>query len=268
MDSVYGDTLKIASGLGQAGKQDEGEGDGGEMDAGAGEEGDPNNPDQPKKKRRIKKSATVEKNLKNINVSKFELEFDVDPLFKKTSSQFDGGSGGNQFLATLLVRDESCELLLDSDAVIETVNTGLTPQKEGLGGGISEISGLDISLDSLAVCPTFSGFSFTKWNLDKEGEEMDEEYNRLVLISCLDTLTDIFIRLNESISASQEERAAGHSTSIEENAFDAFAVPEPIDDYGDGMADHDTGGDDMDRSDWSERALGHAAAPTEGGTNH
>ena len=60
--------------------------------------------DQPKKKRRLKKSATVEKNLKNINVNKFELEFDVDPLFKKTSSQFDSGSGGNQFLASLQIR--------------------------------------------------------------------------------------------------------------------------------------------------------------------
>ena len=45
----------------------------------------------------------------------------------------------------------------------------------------------------------------------------------------------------------------------EENAFDAFAVPEPIDDLGDGMVDHDVGGDDMDRTEWSERAEGHAA---------
>ena len=103
VDSVYGDTLKVASVLGQAGKHGGGpEGVGEEGEEGGGEEGDPNNPDQPKKKRRLKKSSTVDKNLKNINVSKFELEFDVDPLFKKTSSQFDGGC--NQFLATLLVR--------------------------------------------------------------------------------------------------------------------------------------------------------------------
>jgi len=245
VDSVYGDTLKIASGLGQASKQDGPEGGmGGDMEEGAAEDGDPNNPDQPKKKRRLKKSSTVEKNLKNINVSKFELEFDVDPLFIKTSSQFDGGSGGNQFLATLSVRDETCELLLDSDAVMDTVNTGLTPQKEVVGSGFSEVPGLDSGIDSLLVCPTFSNFSFSTWNIDKEGEE-NEEYNRL----------------NESISASQEERASGNVTGMEteENAFDAFAVPEPIDDYGDGMVDHDTGGDDMDRTEWSERAVGHAA---------
>jgi len=247
VDSVYGDTLKIASGLGQAGKQDDGA-EGGEAVEGAEEGGDdvdPNNPDQPKKKRRLKKSSTVEKNLKNINVSKFELEFDVDPLFKKTSSQFDGGAGGNQFLATLSVRDETCELLLDSDTVMESVNTGLTPQKGVVGSGFSEVPGLEAGMDSLVVCQTFNTFSFSKWSLEREGHDEDEEYNRL----------------NESISASQEERAANNLTGMEteENAFDAFAVPEPIDDLGEGMVDHDIGGDDMDRTEWSERAVGHAA---------
>ena len=75
---------------------------------------DTNNPDK-KVRKRIKKSHTVEKNLKNLNVSKFDLEFDVDPLFKKTSSQFDGASGGRQFLSTLEVADETGELLLDSE---------------------------------------------------------------------------------------------------------------------------------------------------------
>ena len=44
-----------------------------------------------KKAKRKKKSATVEKNLNNIDIAKFDLEFDVDPLFKKTSTQFDSG---------------------------------------------------------------------------------------------------------------------------------------------------------------------------------
>jgi hypothetical protein len=40
------------------------------------------------------------------------------------------------------------------------------------------------------VCPAFSTFGFTKWNLDKEGEE-NEEYNRLditiLMLTCLTT---------------------------------------------------------------------------------
>ena len=46
---------------------------------------------QDKAKRKKKATATVEKNINNINCSKFDLEFDVDPLFKKTSAQFDSG---------------------------------------------------------------------------------------------------------------------------------------------------------------------------------
>ena len=46
------------------------------------------------------------------------------------------------FNTTLHYRDETCELLLDSDAVIETVNTGLTPLKEVVGAGLSEVPGL------------------------------------------------------------------------------------------------------------------------------
>ena len=45
-----------------------------------------------KKKKRYKKSETIEKNLNNINVGKFDLEFDVDPLFKRVSTQFDSGT--------------------------------------------------------------------------------------------------------------------------------------------------------------------------------
>ena len=36
-------------------------------------------------------------------------------------------------------------------------------------------------------------------------------------------------------------------------------MPELIDDFGEGMVDMDTGGDDMDRTEWSLRAVGHAA---------
>ena len=245
MDSVYGDTLKIAGGLGQAGKQDRAEADGdGEEVA---EDGDAANPDQPKKKRRLKKSSTVEKNLKNINVNKFELEFDVDPLFKKTSSQFDSGAGGNQFLATLQVQDDTCELLLDSDKTLERVNTGTTPVKQSPFGVHSELAGLlDFDrLGSSAICETFEAFSFNKWSLEREGEEEDDYFNRL----------------NESITASQDERNACRLEG-NENAFDAFAVPEPIDDDGMVDLDHDQDGmDDMERTEWSERALGHAAAP-------
>merc|ERR1719347_2104279 len=101
----------------------------------------------------------------------------------------------------------------------------------------------DSSIDSYQVCPTFHGFNFTGWSL--EGENEDEEYSRL----------------NESISASQDER----EKQAGEMAFDAFAVPEPVDcDYRDGddycAQDMDMEpGMEGDNTVWSERAVGHAA---------
>lgn len=38
---------------------------------------------------------TLEKNLSNIDANKYDLEFDLDPLFQKTSAKFDeGGAKG------------------------------------------------------------------------------------------------------------------------------------------------------------------------------
>ena len=44
----------------------------------------------------------------------------VDPLFHKTSAAFDEGGTGGLLLNHLFVRDDSCELLLDSAAITMT----------------------------------------------------------------------------------------------------------------------------------------------------
>ena len=67
-------------------------------------------------------------------------------------------------------------------------------------------------------------------------------------------------RLNQSITASQEGMDQEEFTSNQENAFDAFAVPEPVDDFQgtEGMVDHDI--EDFDElGEVSERAQGHGA---------
>ena len=77
-----------------------------------------------------KTSATVEKNLNNIDIAKFDLEFDVDPLFKKTLTKFDSGGGGSQFLCNLFIRDESCQLLLDSEDILSCEGKALAPEED------------------------------------------------------------------------------------------------------------------------------------------
>lgn len=48
-----------------------------------------------KNKRDSDGDNTLEKNLSNIDANKYDLEFDLDPLFQKTSAKFDeGGAKG------------------------------------------------------------------------------------------------------------------------------------------------------------------------------
>jgi len=46
---------------------------------------------------------TLEKNIANITVDKYDIEFDVDPLFKKTTAQFDESSARGLLLNNLMV---------------------------------------------------------------------------------------------------------------------------------------------------------------------
>ncbi|XP_068246220.1 condensin complex subunit 2-like [Palaemon carinicauda] len=110
VDSVHTDTLKMAGGLGRTqGKKD------GDEEMGEGG-------DQVvlKKKQKTKKKAVIEANIKNIDIHQFDLEFDVDPLFKKMTSQFDEGSSGRgQFLTTLQLMNDKCQMMLDAETVLE-----------------------------------------------------------------------------------------------------------------------------------------------------
>jgi len=159
VDSVHSDTLKLAGGVGDTNKENEGNKNNTE---GAVDNDDPEEGEKKKAKRK-KKSATVEKNLNNIDIAKFDLEFDVDPLFKKTSTQFDSGSGGGQFLCNLFIRDESCQLLLDSEAFLPYEGQELPPEDD-LAEDMVKIE----SNPEVVICPSFAKFSFKNWSLENE----------------------------------------------------------------------------------------------------
>ena len=107
VDSVHSDTLKLAGGVGKTAQEQE---QNKAQESGETHEDGTITSDK-KEKRRRKDKPTIEKNLSAINSSKFDLEFDVDPLFKKTSAQFDSGSGGGQFLTTLYMKGRNKVLI-------------------------------------------------------------------------------------------------------------------------------------------------------------
>ena len=171
VDSVHNETMKLASGVGsgQANKNEADKGENAE-DLGEGEDGGAK---KPKKKRR--KANTVEKNLNNINCVKFDLEFDIDPLFKKVSAQFDAGGSGGQFLSTLAMKNDTCELILDSSAHMDAGSS--VEGNEKSYNDTLDLEGIKpVIRDDALICPTFSRFSFRDWSLEQE--ELDSSMSQ------------------------------------------------------------------------------------------
>ena len=199
VDRVHTETLKLASGVGSS-KNEHVEGQ-------EGQEGQGDEEGGAVKKKKRRKAKTVETNLANITLSKFDLEFDIDPLFKKVSQQFDSGGSGGQFLSTLRMRDDSGELVLDSNAQLESVRkTDFDESRVNL----DVKSLLGNFQDRSLTCGVLSNFSFKNWSVDDEEKE----------------------EANQNIPMNQE------------HAFDADAVEPQMDDDAGGFFDDDYGGAD------------------------
>lgn len=217
VDSVATDTGKLLSGLAEnatkkrRGAVEEGE-DGEDEDEEEGEDG--------QKKRRKKPARSAQSTLatyEQLQNKKMELEFAVDPLFKKASADFDEG-GAKGLLLNHLSIDAKGRIVFDSsddkeDATAEEAQA--TPAPEDPADQVAEedieidISGLaskyfsDLSrLDDQDICPSMKTFDLgdvngsmdlpflkaaEEWrNEDQQNaDEEDEEGNRSGLV--LDT---------------------------------------------------------------------------------
>ncbi|ELU43650.1 condensin complex component cnd2 [Rhizoctonia solani AG-1 IA] len=92
VDSCRNDTGKLLSNLTNDGGGGEEDDEGAEEGEGDGEEGSRN---QAKRKRAHRPENTLAKSIEQLQVKKLDTECVVDPLFKKTSADFDeGGAGG------------------------------------------------------------------------------------------------------------------------------------------------------------------------------
>ncbi|KAI9841465.1 MAG: hypothetical protein M1837_000683 [Sclerophora amabilis] len=114
VDSVATETGKLLSGLADSGNKKR---KGGEEDGEDGEEEEEEGEDGVK--RRVKKraqrssEATLAPSFAPLQVKKFELEFSVDPLFKKASADFDEG-GAKGLLLNHLTIDSHGRIVFDS----------------------------------------------------------------------------------------------------------------------------------------------------------
>lgn len=170
VDSVHADAYKMLGSLGRATVDEE-------------EGGDQEPEDKEQEKQRAKKKTvrgpgkTIEKNLKALNCEKFDLTFEVDPFFHKTSATFDEGGIGGLLSNHLQIKDETYELMLDSEHKI--LNTE-DSEKSCVKDPIQLSSFKDISarlLDENAeICPQFREFVFTGW--DRHAEDWVQSQGR------------------------------------------------------------------------------------------
>ncbi|CAM0140766.1 hypothetical protein VKS41_008036 [Umbelopsis sp. WA50703] len=112
VDSVASETGKLLSGLADSANV--------QRDGEDGEDGDADEDGERRNKRKANRSeATLVKDFSAIKVKKLDLDFTVDPLFKKTSADFDEG-GARGLLLNNLTIDRDCKIIFDaSDAFAE-----------------------------------------------------------------------------------------------------------------------------------------------------
>lgn len=161
VDAVHTETYKMLSGLGRGSDEKNQDGDAGEGEN--EEEPGQNN----KKRKRARRSQPVEENLDKISIKKFDLEFEVDPLFHKTSAAFDEGGTSGLLLNHLRCLDDTSELVLDSNTILTNVDT---PCNQGSPVDLGELKDVyqGVNLNSLQICPAFSEFEFTNWNSSEQ----------------------------------------------------------------------------------------------------
>lgn len=172
VDSVATETGKLLSGL-SSGREAQAAGDDDEQVEGEeGEEDDEEGEPRKSKKKAIKTGAgtTLVKDFSAIQVKKLDMEFFVDPLFKKTSAEFDEGGAKGLLLNHLCVdregriifdaSDESNELdaqnqegkdtgTADADFDVEALGLQFFPE---LFGGDQD------NFDRLHICPFLKNF--------------------------------------------------------------------------------------------------------------
>lgn len=205
VDSVVVETGKLLSGLqdeaarpgtskgrgaGAGESEDEGFEDGEDEDgegAGAGKR---------RKRNAASREATLAKSFAPLRIRKFDLEFTVDPLFKKTSADFDEGGAGGLLMNHLSV-DSQARVVFDAGdvagvadeadgaevdgegegAAVADKESSTESQKEAVdltrlraklfqsppaisAGGASAMADVAALLDGKALCPSLASFRF------------------------------------------------------------------------------------------------------------
>eukprot|EP00833_Pecoramyces_ruminatium_P018293 jgi/Orpsp1_1/1192325/evm.model.d7180000092291.1 len=130
------------------------------------------------KKRSIRKNTTLEKDINNLNVKKFDLEFSVDPLFKKTCADFDEG-GAKGLLLNHLGINENGMIIFDASDAIEDEDVDFDIDDDAIDQENNNENIIDISIlkekilpnpdiiTEFDICPALKDFEFSSESVSK-----------------------------------------------------------------------------------------------------
>ncbi|XP_043537271.1 condensin complex subunit 2 [Chiloscyllium plagiosum] len=162
VDAVHSDVFRILGGLGKNTEEP-----GTEVNP---ESSEGQNSKGPQKQNKRKHSyKTIEQNLSNITYGVSDMKFEIDPMFQKAASLFDECSAVGVFMVNLQTYGHTAELLFDSDAKL--IDTGPPPELLPIDQvEISDLGGLQQSLDDKKICPSLEDFQFTNWDSEAHNQ--------------------------------------------------------------------------------------------------
>ncbi|CAG8972402.1 hypothetical protein HYALB_00007156 [Hymenoscyphus albidus] len=152
VDSVATETGKLLSGLADSGnnKKKRGENEEGEESEEEVEDEDGVVRKKPKKRAQRSSEATLAASFSAIQLKKMELEFSVDPLFKKASADFDEG-GAKGLLLNHLAIDSQGRIVFDSsDDAGDASGEGSATRRKEDGVQDEDDTDMDTTVNSTA----------------------------------------------------------------------------------------------------------------------
>lgn len=176
VDSVVDETTKLLNGLSDKTNKFKFEKEEEEEENDAADNN--NNLNVTKQKSRLKKTSmrtieTIEKNPENLILKNFDLEFSIDPLFKKTSAEFDESGTKGALLKNLECSPIDNLIIFDSsDQIsIDFIDNSNSEEDEKIDiSFLSSVFGSSIiDLSSKSLCPTFDEYNFNSSLSDIKG---------------------------------------------------------------------------------------------------
>jgi condensin complex subunit 2 len=185
VDSVVDETTKLLNGLADKTSKFKSIFDEEAIDEETDETGTKQKSSIKTKKSTTRTIETIEKNPENLILKNFDLEFSIDPLFKKTSAEFDESGSKGALLKNLEVSPINNLIIFDSSDQIP-MDFSIPPdhflsEKDELidiSLLVSTFGSSIIDLDRKTICPTFD-----EYNFDGSSSDIKETLEKLSRIS-------------------------------------------------------------------------------------